>query len=154
MKNSSNALNIGRARNRGFSLLDLLVVAAVGTVVAAMAVPIIQSSVMQYRLVTTAGRVASELNAARVLAVSRGTSCSLVFGSNGSFWVVDLANPEDPAREAAQLGAGISLSSAPAQPITFFSRGYARGGTIIFSSQDGEEATVAVSPSGRTEVRN
>ncbi len=140
---------------RGFSTIDILSAAALLAVILAMAVPFIRDSMRGYRLASAADQVAAELNAARVLAVSRGTSYRIDFSvARNSFQIVDLSDPDNPTRRERPLGGSMSLVSVPSQPILFSSRGVARGGTVVLANDAGKRVSVEVTASGKTIVHD
>jgi uncharacterized protein (TIGR02596 family) len=68
-----------RARRRGFSLVELLVVLAIIAIVSALAVPAIGSALRSYKLDTTGQVVVNQLNLARQTALSRGHAVQVRF---------------------------------------------------------------------------
>lgn len=70
-------------RDRGFSVIELLIVVAIVIVMAALAIPNIGRYIRNYKIKGAAQLVAGELHAARSRAVMSNTN------SGVSFWVVD-----------------------------------------------------------------
>lgn len=140
---------------KGFSLVDLLSVVALVAVLAVVAVPQLTGFTSNYGLVSAADELAAELNAARTMAVSRGATYTINFQLNDStYQVVDVSDPDNPTRVLKTLGDNLKIESAPNPPITFSSRGVARGGTIVLSSTNGRRIVVQVESSGRTKVHD
>ncbi len=147
------SFNRKRRSVAGFSLADLLLVIGLTMVVGAMAVPAMRSTIRNYRLAASADRLAAELNAARVSAVSRGTTYRLdISTSQKTFRIVDLSDVNNPTRVARSLGSDVSFGAVPANPILFTSRGAARGGTIELLTNRGKKINIIISPSGKTPV--
>lgn len=144
---------MARRSVRGFSIIDILLAVAFVAVLAGLAVPSLRSSMRGYRLADIANEVAAELNAARVMAVSRGTSYRVDFNTaRRSFQIVDLSDPENPTRRERRLAASLRLVSLPDSPIVFNSRGVARGGTVVLGNDAGRTIAVEVTASGKTVV--
>ncbi len=142
-------------RQNGFSMLDVLIAGALLAVLLSLAAPSVQSSMLNYRLVSAAETVAAELNTARVLAVSRGTSYRIDFStSRNSIQITDLSDPDNPTRIEKPLGDSLYLISVPDQPIVFSSRGMARGGTVVFANNVGKRMAVEITSSGKTIVHD
>jgi hypothetical protein len=133
---------------RGYTFVELLLVLAAGVVIASVAVPQVQQSLSVYRLSSSASRLASELDFARTLAMSRNAVFQVSFDSaNRTFQIFDEADLDHPPRSAHRLEAGIQFVSPPAQ-IRFFSRGHAEQGEVTLSDGWGSFITIEVSPSG------
>lgn len=142
-----------RIAEKGFSLVDILSVMAVAAVVTTIALPSLRGFAANYRLAAAADELAAELNAARVMAVSRSTTYQVTFNQNeNAYRIVDLADPANPTRVQRSLASGVQLKRTPVNPITFSSRGAARGGAVVLSSTTGRVIVVAVQASGRTLV--
>ncbi len=145
----------GNMSTRGFSLVDLLCVVALTTVIAVVAVPQLTGLTTNYGLVSAADELATELNAARTMAVSRGATYSIKFDLNGNtYQVIDVSDPENPTRVTKTLGPGMIIQSVPEPPITFSSRGVARGGAVVLTAENGKRVVVEVASSGRTRVHD
>jgi len=139
-----------RRSQSGFTLLETAVVAVLATVILSITVPKFQQFLDYYRLTASADLVASELNAGRALAISRNWSYDVNLDTgDGTIQIVDPADPNNSPRTERSLESGNSFSSVPANPIRFYSRGHARGGTIVLENQSGYSISIVVSPSGR-----
>ncbi len=139
-----------RRSQSGFTLLETAVVAVLATVILSITVPKFQQFLDYYRLTASADLVASELNAGRALAISRNWSYDVNLDTgDGTIQIVDPADPNNSPRTERSLEPGNSFSSVPANPIRFYSRGHARGGTIVLENQSGYSISIVVSPSGR-----
>ena len=139
-----------RRSQSGFTLLETLVVAVFATIILSIAVPKFQQFLDYYRLTASANLVAGELNAGRALAVSRNWVYDVNLDTgNGTIQIIDPADPNNSPRTEKSLESGNSFSSVPANRIRFYSRGHARGGTIVLENQSGYAISIIVSPSGR-----
>ncbi len=138
-------------RTHGFSLVELILILAVGSILAAIAVPPVQEMAGAYRLSSSAGTVTAELNAARMLAISRGAQYTITIEGN-AIQVTDPGDPGNPLRARKLLDGGVTFSSLPANTITFFSRGHAQGGTIQLQNEHGEVVTIEVLASGQIQI--
>ena len=129
-----------------------MVVGIVAIIVFSVAVPTINRSMAASKLRSAALQLATDLEFARAAAMSRNSIYRLqLFTAEKKFQVID---PElgDLLQSPRELERGISILSTPANPIQFFSRGYARGGTVTLRNEFGETITVTVRPSGMVEV--
>lgn len=140
-------------KNKGFSLIELLVIVAILAVVVAMAIPQVQTSMAGDRLLTSRDNLAAELNLARTLAISRNATYEIEFDSSaGTYQIIDVVDPENPPRAAKQLENGVALGNVPASPIRFFARGYSTGGNIVLVSSAGSACALTINRSGNVEI--
>lgn len=83
-----------RARDRGFSVMELLICVAIMAIVAAIAVPMVLSSVDRYQVESSAHNVAQMLLEARTDAVKTHRRVSTIFvapaANNGTVFGIDL----------------------------------------------------------------
>ena len=138
-----------RNRNQqGVAFLDLLLAGGLIGVFSAMAMVQIQDSVQDYQLITQAEELAAELNAARTIAVSRGTVIQIrISQENNSLALYDATDPDNPVRYTKFLHGGVSFSSVPSDSITFSSRGIATTGAFTLTGDSGS-VTITVDTSG------
>jgi len=90
-------LKPGRTREGGFTLLEVLTVVGIIGVLAAMGLPGFMTFMRNYRVRAAAGEMASEINAARLKAVTRNVNQGVVFvalSQNTYRWVVE--DDQDP----------------------------------------------------------
>ncbi len=141
--------------SRGFSLIELLIVIAVGAVVLAFAVPEMQRSLSASRLQTSATELASELNFARTISVSRNATFEVRFNSaERSFQIIDQEDPDNPPRVAKSLEPGIVFGSVSGGNVEFFPRGHAHAGVIRLLDQFGGRIDVVVRSTGMVEIQD
>lgn len=139
---------------KGLTYIELLLVVVIGALLVTLATPSVQQTMRHYRLSASANLLASELETARLLAISRGAVYSLaVDAGTGSLQVVDPDDPENPPRVVRTLDPGIRFSEVPDQPVLFFSRGGARGGTFQLENERGRTVVIEVRASGLINVR-
>jgi prepilin-type N-terminal cleavage/methylation domain-containing protein len=140
---------------KGFSLVELLIVVTIIGLLSSIAVPSLNRSMTLYRLTSSANMICEELDAARVLAISRGTTYELRVANGGrSVQIVDPADLANPPRVAKELEPGVSITFTPAQPIRFFPRGFAGAGDLVVQGADGRLMRVSVRTSGKIEASN
>ena len=141
----------------GFTLMEALLVAFFVAVIVGIAVPNIRVSLSLHRLTASADLVAAELTAGRILAISRNWLYEIDCDTNNNtIQIVDPDNSNNSPRTAKALESGITLSSIPASgsEIRFYSRGLARGGTIVLQNENGDTISILVGGSGRAEVQD
>ncbi len=139
-----------RNSRSGFTILEVAVVCVFATIILSISLPKFQQFLDYYSLTSSANLVASELNAGRALAVSRNWiyDVSLDTGNN-TIQIIDPNDPDNSPRTEKGLESGDSFSTVPATSIRFYSRGHARGGTIVLRNQSGHTISIIVSPSGK-----
>lgn len=133
----------------GFSAIELLVVIGVIGVLVALAAPSFTNVTDAYRLTTSADTLAAELQMARLLSISRNAQYQVTLEGNR----ISIADPSDPSNPRTDkfLERGVTFSVLPAQNITFFSRGNARGGKIVIQNPTGTK-TIEVLAGGRVKI--
>ncbi len=136
---------------KGFTVLELLVVVAIAAVGVALAVPQIQSSIAGYNLAASTEMLLAELDAARMMAISRGANYQVSFTSQ-SIQIIDPSDRDNPVREAKDLDDGIFFTFMPDNPIVFSPRGFAQGGVFQVANRHGETRMILVARSGRAQV--
>lgn len=120
----------------GFSALEILVLTAIATSFLAFSLPMINSAFSTYRLTQAAEGVAGELQAARLLAVTRNDQTRLEFlddseppqvttsaASARRIRITDTSVPAVQLRPDYILPKGVTFERLPSVPIGFGSRG-------------------------------
>ncbi len=116
--------------NKGFTVLELVLVVAIVGIIVAIAVPSMQSTTDSYNVTTAADQLAGEIQTGRLLAVTRNATLQMVFDSvKGTYQVTDPDDPDNPPRSQKSLPTGVTFQLAPAT-LTFFSRGNSPGAVI------------------------
>ncbi len=129
----------------GFSLVELLFVLGAVAVLASITLPALNGTMSAYRLRASADVVASELDAARVMAISRGAIYEVRFNGH-QVAVVDPQDTDHAPRRAKTLEDGVTVSGPT---IVFRPRGSAAGGTINLTNEKGVKTSVTVQGSGK-----
>jgi len=139
------------ARSRGFTLLNLVVTIGIAGTLLLVAFPYIASVTRIYSVRSGARQVYSELQNARMAAVTENRSYTFTVLDNGSYTVQ--AGSDAPLTillTAASSGVSISAPSA----IGFDSRGSATTATTVtLSNSWGDSVGVAVSSAGRIKIQ-
>ena len=131
----------------GFSLLEALLVCTLMAVLVGVSVPQIRQSFTVYRLTASANTVATELNAARTLAISRNWFYEIDCNTtNHTLQIVDPGNANNSPRSVKFLESGITFYEVPGvgSEIRFYSGGHARGGTIVLQNENGDTISILV----------
>lgn len=151
---------IERNAQRGFTLIELMVVVAVLAIVATVAVPSFQQLIENNRLATESNRILSALSFARSEAVRVGDDVSLTADAGGfdEGWCVHLGgacNDPDILRQFDGLNQLDYAGSA--NSVTFNARGEMTDAAFNISiepsncdsGETDKTRTITVSPSGR-----
>jgi len=132
----------------GFSIIEMVIAVAVAAILGSIAIPQIQESLDAYRLNASARIVASELNAGRVLAISRNwTYRASAPTAPAGIQIVDPADANNNPRSLKFLEPGISISTGAA--INFLSRGQSNGGTVTLTNTNLATIVVTVNAGGK-----
>ncbi|MBI3939492.1 MAG: GspH/FimT family protein [Acidobacteria bacterium] len=116
--------------NRGVSILEVMAAAAVAAVLVSFTLPTFDAAQNNYRVTIAVDQLVSELQTARLLAVTRNASLQVTLQDDGSYQVVDPADSPNPPRASRTLPSGVAFQSLPTQTLTFYPGGNAQGGTI------------------------
>ena len=106
------AVKTGRARrvSRGFSLVEAVMVLAVGMILTAVAVPLVQSAVRTYRFRTAVSNVSWAIQATRYRAIMSGYPFAITFNSANNTYQV--ASQPPGAAGFTNVGRAIPLQGA------------------------------------------
>jgi type II secretory pathway pseudopilin PulG len=115
---------------RGISILECIVACAVVSAFSVVSISLVTTAERNYRVTTAAHQLLAEIQAARLLAVSRNATMQVVLNDDGSYEVVDPGDVANPPRHSKVLPPGVVFEQTPGEPFVFFPRGNARSGTI------------------------
>ena len=133
----------------GFTIIEILVIVLLMAIIGGISMIQLQPSLRQYRLVSSANLVASELSAGRALAISRNWVYELQCDTDAkTIQVVDPSSGSNAPRVAIYLEPGISFVETPSPAIRFFSRGHSLTGTIVLKDETDETISVIISTHG------
>jgi prepilin-type N-terminal cleavage/methylation domain-containing protein len=146
-----------RGHDRGFTLIEVLLVTALIVVIGGATVPTIAEGMKRYALTSASQQVASTIRTARYQAVGRNTSIRVRFDypSDGQYQILDDEDAEVGPVKFLPQGASFDSISGD---IEFNSSGRvtALGGalpvTVVLANSDGATRTVSVAGSGRVEL--
>lgn len=160
-------------RARGFTLLELMAVVAIVAVLATIGAPSFRDLLINQRLAAAAQAFNAALSLARMEAIQRSTSVS-VLALNAPDWaggwaVVTLEGdpqPSETLRRFEALPGGVGVDSALGdgfvQGVRYDSNGFSRratnaafgGGCLTLKADTGRRASIVMSASGRARVCN
>lgn len=146
------------SRDRGFTLIELMVVIVIIAITLAVAVPGLRSFVAGQRVKALAFDLTSDLLLARSEALKRGTAITVKPNSAGWYagWKVDVGAVNLMSREASPEA--VLFDNAPDDGITFDVNGRVSsqigrlGITVRSTSSVGQDRCVELDPSGRARV--
>ena len=138
------------SKARGLTVVELVISMALLTIVMLIAYPNFQRLSINGNLRTAARDLVADFSALRNRAIAENTTFDLTF-SGCTYTCPGLPNG---AKSPAEVAGDISIASAPATAITFFSRGtLSQPGSVVLTNSRGSTATVSFSLSGRTYVQ-
>lgn len=169
MGNKSNETEVGRAGERGTSIVEIAVVIMILAVLTAMALPVVANSIRSYNLRSAADHLAERISAVRALAMARNKTIAFVFNNASGQYGFDFGvdnipetfDPEFPLEGGYYWGTlpdGVTAVFPDGNPIriTFNSRGELPIGAVpqnIVLQSSGKSATVNVNLRGRISVQ-
>ncbi len=153
------------AKERGFTLIEVMIVIVIIGVLTGIALPAFSDWRNNQAVRSASQTLLSQMKQARVLALSENRSVSINFcdGTVHDAWVLDASAPDvtcDPCVTLSctenmipldQFSGSLSLTTNQ-DPITFFSRGTASNGTVIFSAGNRSQG-VTVNIIGRARMQ-
>jgi len=141
-----NPRNLKR-KEPGFTVLEICVVLAASLALVGAAVPVLNTVLNQYRLTLAAQNITTQLQFARMKAVSSNESFRLNFPAGQRFYQVETA-AGDVISGPFFLPPGINLNAIDTgQDVTF-------GGRFVSFSATGDAAAVGNGSAGRVKIIN
>lgn len=147
---------VNSARVDGFSLIELMIVAGMIAVLAAMSAPTVTAGMRRYSLVSASQQVVSTIRAARYQAVGRNTTLRVRFDhpAAGQYQVLDAADAAVGAVQFLPDGADFGAVSSDLEINTSGRVDTLTGAppaTIVVSNGN-QNRTITVSASGRVQL--
>lgn len=139
---------------RGFTLLELLVVVAILSILGAIAIPVWSVLLPTFALNGAARQIQSELNRIKAQAIAENTTFRLAFSAPADNYTVErIAGTTTTQQGTKPLPEQIDVRNSIT--LGFTSRGTATpggGGTIKLCNSDGAGTNVVLSSTGRVRV--
>lgn len=142
-------MRMGKHNQRisGFTVLELMVAIGIAMVVLGIAVPSFLTWLPTLRLSSAARQVATDLQVARMKAISQNASYTVTFNTSTGIYTYGA-----DSRDVGALYPGITISSAPTNPV-FTPRGTASTTGTITLSNGTATKQVQVSTVGRVTMQ-
>jgi len=146
-------------QDRGFTLVEMMIVIAVMAILAAIAAPSYQTFMAQRRLGGAARQIMSDLMSARMKAVSMNQMVKVSLPDNHHYEIWNDANGDgtvadnegdDIARDIQTDYHDVTFSST-ANPL-FYARGTAHGGATITVSNSAGSKDISLAFTGRVKI--
>ncbi len=147
-------LAVGCKGQRGFSLMELMIVIIVIGILAAIGVPAFSSWKQQQAVNNATASLLAHLKQARNLAVAENRSVKITFSSTAYTFDADTTGSCGPCKDnvISYSQFSDSLSISPMTTRTFSSRGTANPGTMTLSASGNSEA-ITVNIIGRARLQ-
>jgi len=146
---------------RGFSLVELLFVVLIATITTLMAIPVVRTAFISYKLSAAVNSVTGSIQTTRYQAISKGYPFQIVFtkatskyqilsdpGNVGAFANVGVASP---FTSTATLGQDTTFTFSPGGAVSS-PQADATGTTTMTLQYSGNAKTITISPFGRANV--
>lgn len=140
---------LGTRKQAGFTLMEMIVAIAVSMIVLAVGTPSFLSWMPTIRLTSAARQVATDLQVARIKAISQNTNNTVTFNTTTGTYTFTLGSD---SRDIGQLYPGITIASA-ANPV-FSPRGTASAGAQISLNNGSVLKYVCVKAVGRVNIQD
>jgi prepilin-type N-terminal cleavage/methylation domain-containing protein len=139
-KNSANrASRKLLGRSRGFSLIEVLVIVAIGTILTVIAIPSISSGLRNYRLEGAISSVTWAVHSTRYQALMEGYPFQVVFSSAANTYQIQ-SSPTGVAGPYSNVGSATPFSAFPVTlsadtTLNFRPNGFVQAttGTLVFN---------------------
>jgi Tfp pilus assembly protein PilE len=145
------------ADDSGFTVVQLLVVLTVAAILGAVAIMSTRSARDSLRLSNSVRQLASYLEKARLDAVRRHDTSSVVFTNNTTYNVTaDFGGSGTPSTRTFSFESGVALITTPLPTLNFNWRGRTSACTLTFAVQNGggEQSWVDVSDAGDVTINS
>ncbi len=133
-------------KTSGFTVVEMLLTIGIASIILAIAIPALLSTLPRLRLSSAARQVASDLQVARIKAISQNTANTVTFNTSTTYTF----SIGSDSRNFGQLYPGITFAVS-ANPV-FTARGTASAAVIITLSNGTAQKLVCVKTVGRVNI--
>jgi len=133
-------------KTSGFTVVEMLLTIGIASIILAIAIPALLSTLPRLRLSSAARQVASDLQVARIKAISQNTANTVTFNTSTTYTF----SIGSDSRDFGQLYPGITFAVS-ANPV-FTARGTASAAVIITLSNGTAQKLVCVKTVGRVNI--
>jgi len=144
-------------KQRGFTLIELIITLALIIIMGALAVPFFQSYAINTNLKSAARDIQSDFSSLKQRAISKNTAYAILFNAANNNYTFP-REPDDVliTKTPASFGKDITITNAAfggGSTITFQTRGTVSAGNVALNNSRGSTATINTTISGRTYVQ-
>jgi prepilin-type N-terminal cleavage/methylation domain-containing protein len=142
-------------KQRGFTLIELIITLALIIIMGALAVPFFQSYAINTNLKSAARDIQSDFSSLKGRAIAENTTFSITFNVANNNYLIQQGGVTIQTKTPSYFARDIRITSVtfPGSTITFQTRGTASAGTLNLINSRNSTATITTTISGRTYVQ-
>ena len=146
-------IQIGIQKQRGFSLIEMLMVIAIVMIMSAIALPFFGGFLDNRNLKNAARDIAGDIFELKERAISEDSQYQIQFNQGANnYALTGGASAMNVTKSSSAFGSGIFISALSQPTFILQARGIVSNGSITLQNNRGSTATINISLSGRTSV--